>query len=107
MLAASVSLELPTVLAWVAGVAGAVITALLGIIAWFLRRQIIKSDKTEASVQRLLEGNVEWIRSLSERVNETDDKNRPGPQGVDVGKQEHRSATRSRGVSFMERRESR
>ena len=71
MLAASVSFELPTVLAWAAGVAVTVITALAGIIWWFLRRHI---NKNEASVQRLLEGNVEWIRSLSERVNKTDDK---------------------------------
>lgn len=74
MLATSVAFELPTVLAWAIAVVGAVFTALLGIITWFLRREITKNDKTQASVQRLLEGNVEWIRSLSERVNKTDDK---------------------------------
>ena len=74
MLATSVSFELPTVLAWVATAVGAAFTALLAIITWFLRREIKKNDTTQASVQRLLEGNVEWIRSLSERVNKTDDK---------------------------------
>ena len=70
MLATSISLELPT--------AVAVIGVLLAIIAWFLRWVITKNDTThkdlQASVQKLLEGNVEWIRSMSERVNKTDDK---------------------------------
>ena len=74
MLGTSVAFELPTVLAWAAAVVGAVVAALLGIITWFLRREITKNDRTQASVQTLLEGNVEWIRSLSERVNKTDDK---------------------------------
>ena len=74
MLATSVSFELPTDLAWVAAVVGTLIAALLGIITWFLRREMAKNDKAQTSVQRLLEGNVEWIRSLGERVNKTDDK---------------------------------
>ena len=74
MLATSVSFELPTVLAWVATAVGAAFIALLAIITWFLRREIKNNDTTRASVQRLFEGNVEWIRSLSERVNKTDDK---------------------------------
>jgi len=88
MLAASVSFELPTVLAWVATAVGAAFTALLAIITWFLRREIEKNDTTQTSVQRLLEGNVEWIRSLSERVNKTDDK-------IDQVRRELTSETRS------------
>ena len=78
MLATSISLELPTDLAWVVAVVGAVVAALLGIIAWFLRREMTRNETAHrdlhTSVQRLLEGNVEWIRSVSERVNKTDDK---------------------------------
>ena len=74
MLATSISVELPTALTWMVGAIG----VLLAIIAWFLRREITKNDTThgdlQASVQKLLEGNVEWIRSVSERVNKTDDK---------------------------------
>ena len=70
MLATSISVELPTALTWMVGAIG----VLLAIIAWFLRREITRSDTTQASVQKLLEGNVEWIRSVSERVNKTDDK---------------------------------
>ena len=78
MWATSISVELPRVLAWVAGAAGAVIAALLGVVAWFLRREMLRNETTNrdltTSVHKLLEGNVEWIRSLSERVNRTDDK---------------------------------
>lgn len=78
MWATSISVELPTVLAWVAGAAGAVIAALLGVIAWFLRREMLRNETTHrdltTSAHRLLEGNVEWIRSLGERVNRTNDK---------------------------------
>lgn len=78
MLAISVALELPTVLVWVAGAAGTVIAALLGFVLWFLRREMTTNERTHreltTSVQRLLEGNVEWIRSVSERINKTDDK---------------------------------
>lgn len=78
MLATSVSVELPAVLGWVVGVAGAVIAALLSVIFWFLRREMNRNETTHreltAGVQKLTEGNVEWIRSLIARVNRTDDK---------------------------------
>ncbi len=78
MLATSVSLELPTVLAWVVGAAGTVIVALLGLVLWFLRQAMTRNETTHreltTSVQKLTEGNVEWIRSLGERVNRADDK---------------------------------
>ena len=85
MLATAVPLELRPVVVWAAGAAGAVIAALLGLIVWFLRWEMTRNETThrelkkrqqdlQTSVQRLLEGNVEWIRSLGERVNKTDDK---------------------------------
>ena len=78
MLATSVSLELQTVLVWVAGAAGTVVVAFWGVVHWFLRREMTRNETTHreltTSVQKLTEGNVEWIRSLSERVNRTDDK---------------------------------
>ena len=85
MLATSISLELPAVLLWVAGAIGTVVAALLGIIVWFVRWALTRNEAThrelarghqdlQNSVQRLLEGNVEWVRSMSERVNKTDDK---------------------------------
>ena len=78
LLATSVSVELPAVLGWVVGAAGAAIATLLGVILWFLRREMNRNETTHreltTSVQKLTEGNVEWIRSLSDRVNRTDDK---------------------------------
>ena len=85
MLATSIPLELPPLVAWVAGAAGAVMAVLLGVIVWFLRWEMTRNEAThrelkkshqdlQTSVQRLLEGNVEWIRSVSERVGKTDDK---------------------------------
>lgn len=85
MLATSVSLELRTDLAWMAG---AVVAVLLGIIAWFLRREMTRNETAHrdlhTSVEWLLGGNVEWIRSVSERVNKTDDRIDQVRRGVDL-----------------------
>ena len=82
MLATSVSLELRTDLAWMAG------AVLLGIIAWFLRREMTRNETAHrdlhTSVEWLLGGNVEWIRSVSERVNKTYDRIDQVRRGVDL-----------------------
>ena len=85
MLATSISFEMPAVFLWVAGAIGTVVAALLAIIVWFVRWALTRNEPThrdlarghrdlQNSVQRLLEGNVEWVRSMSEHVNRTNDK---------------------------------
>ena len=48
-----------------------IIVALLAVIAWFVRRDIRNNDvahtELRADVEKLLEGDAAWIRSLLER----------------------------------------
>ena len=50
----------------------AAVVVLLGIIAWFLRREIKNSDAAHAElrtdVKRLLTGDVPWVASLNNRI---------------------------------------
>ena len=80
--APAISVELGAAVAWLLGV----IVVLLGIIAWFLRREIANNDqahkelrsdvkrvesdvkRVESDVKRLLAGDVPWVVALNARV---------------------------------------
>ena len=73
--APAISVELGAAVAWLLGV----IVVLLGIIAWFLRREITNNDKAhkelrsdvkavESDVKKLLVGDVPWVVALNARV---------------------------------------
>ena len=59
------------VTAWIVTALLTVITLLLGMMAWFLRREILNNDKAHdelrRDVKKLLEGDVAWVRILLER----------------------------------------
>ena len=70
--------ELTGAAAWIVPVLLTSITFLLGLVVWFLRREILNNDKAhdrlerkievvESDVKKLLEGNVAWVRRLLER----------------------------------------
>ena len=80
--APAISIELGAAVAWLLGA----IVVLLGIIAWFLRREITNNDqahkqlrsdvkavesdvkRVESDVKRLLAGDVPWVVALNARV---------------------------------------
>ena len=73
-----VTIALPATLspaAWVVAVLFAVVAALFGVVAWFLRREIRNNDEAHkelrGDVKKLLEGDVAWVRSLLERLPRT------------------------------------
>ncbi len=55
----------------------AAIVVLLGIIAWFLRREIKNNDaahaELRADVKKLLTGDVPWVASLNNRIDRLHD----------------------------------
>lgn len=61
-------LDQATVIAWLLSAC----VALLGIIGWFLHREIKKIDtaheKLNTNTQRLLEGDVPWVRNLNASI---------------------------------------
>ncbi len=76
--ATPVTIELPATMsaaAWVVAVLFAVVAALFGVVAWFLRREIRNNDEAHkelrGDVKKLLEGDVAWVRSLLERLPRT------------------------------------
>lgn len=72
--ALSLSIELGAAVSF----ALAAIVVLLGIIAWFLRREIKNNDaahaELRADVKRLLAGDVPWVTSLSNRIDRLYDR---------------------------------
>ena len=60
-----------SVTAWIVTALLTTITILLGMMAWFLRREITNNDKAHdelrRDVKKLLEGDVAWVRILLER----------------------------------------
>lgn len=66
--APSLSIELNAAVSF----ALAAIVVLLGIIAWFLRREIKNNDaahaELRADVKKLLTGDVPWVASLNSRI---------------------------------------
>ena len=76
----SVSIELGAAVSF----ALAAIVVLLGIIAWFLRREIKNNDaahaELRADVKRLLAGDVPWVTSLNNRIDRLYDL-MPGRRG--------------------------
>ena len=80
--APSISIELGAAVAWLLGV----IVILLGVIAWFLRREITNNDtahkelrsdfkrveadvkRVDSDVKKLLAGDVPWVVTLNTRV---------------------------------------
>ena len=64
--------------AWAMAGVLAVMAALIGVIGWFLRREIIKNDQAhdemkgdiktvESDIKKLLEGDVAWVKVLLDR----------------------------------------
>jgi len=73
--APSVSIELGAAVPWVLGIVGTVFLALLGVIVWFLRREIGRNDEAHAGlrsdievvekdVKMLLAGDVPWVKGM-------------------------------------------
>ena len=73
--APSISIELGAAVAWLLGV----IAVLLGVVVWFLRREITNNDsahkelrsdfkRVESDVKKLLTGDVPWVVTLNARV---------------------------------------
>ena len=60
-----------SVAAWVATGMLAVIALLVGVVTWFLRREIKNNDAAHADLRRdvnkLLEGDVAWVKTLLSR----------------------------------------
>ena len=67
--------ELPAAPAWIMTALAAVSTGLLGVVVWFLHREIKNNDEAhrqlrgdiktvESDVKKLLEGDVAWVRAL-------------------------------------------
>ena len=60
-----------SVAAWVATAMIAIIAALAGVVTWFLRREIRNNDTAHADLRRdvnkLLEGDVAWVKTLLSR----------------------------------------
>ena len=71
--APSLSIELGAAVSF----ALAAIVVLLGIIAWFLRREIKNNDaahaELRADVKKLLTGDVPWVASLNNRIDRLHD----------------------------------
>ena len=71
--APSLSIELSAAVSF----ALAAIVVLLGIIAWFLRREIKNNDaahaELRADVKKLLTGDVLWVTSLNNRIDRLHD----------------------------------
>ena len=73
--AAPVTISLPTavsIAAWIGAALLTALTALVALVLWFLRREIQNNDraheKLQADVQKLLTGDVPWVRTLQDDV---------------------------------------
>lgn len=73
--AAPVTISLPTavsIAAWIGAALLTALTALVALVLWFLRREIQNNDKAheklQTDVQKLLTGDVPWVRSLQDDV---------------------------------------
>ena len=73
--AAPVTISLPTavsIAAWIGAALLTALTALAALVLWFLRREIQNNDraheKLQADVQKLLTGDVPWVRTLQDDV---------------------------------------
>lgn len=73
--AAPVTIILPTavsIAAWIGASLLTALTALVALVLWFLRREIQNNDKAheklQTDVQKLLAGDVPWVRSLQDDV---------------------------------------
>ena len=67
---------------WIVTVLLTSITVLLGLIAWFLRREIQNNDKAHddlrRDVKKLLEGNVAWVTGIGRRLENIENMLLPG-----------------------------
>ncbi|MXW34874.1 MAG: hypothetical protein F4X11_26070 [Acidobacteria bacterium] len=68
--AAPITIELSSAVSWTLGI----IAALLGVIAWFLRRELKNNDAAHAElrgdVKKLLTGDVEWVKTIRDDIRE-------------------------------------
>ena len=72
---ATATIELPTATAvalWMIAGFGAIITVLLTLLSWFLRRELRNNDaahrELDQSVRKLLEGDVAWVRLIVQKL---------------------------------------